>query len=150
MRKITKGLIGILILSAAILSGCRSGSSASSGGGACTNSFTCDLISVTYGAGLFVAVGSGGATRGDNGNPWIEVSTDGINWTPEHVQYTDAQLNQAYQLQSVTYGSNGFVTTDGVHVLHSADGLNWDIDSFESASDKISYVIYDGTRYILY
>ena len=149
MRKHVKGLIGILILSAAILGGCRSGTSASTGG-ACTNSFTCELTSVTYGAGMFVAVGQGGEPRGDNGNPWIEVSTDGINWTPEHVQYTDQQLNEAYLLQSVTYGSNGFVTTDGVHVLHSTDGLNWTIESFESSSKKISYVIYDGTRYILY
>ncbi|HEX7966089.1 MAG TPA: hypothetical protein VF651_10255 [Gammaproteobacteria bacterium] len=99
---------------------------------------------------MFVAVGSGGETRGDDGNPWIEVSTDGINWTPDHVQYTDEQLNEAYTLRSVTYGSNGFVTTDGVHVLHSTDGLNWTVESFESASDKISYVLYDGTRYILY
>lgn len=138
------------MLSAAILAGCRSGSSASSGGGACDNSFTCRLTSVVYGAGLFVAVGSGGPTRGDNGNPWIEVSTDGIDWTPEPVQYTDQQLNEAYVLQSVTYGSNGFVTTDGVHVLHSSDGLNWNIESFASPSKKISYVIYDGTRYVMY
>ena len=149
MGKYTKGLIGTLILSVAILDGCRSGSSASTGG-ACANSFTCELDSVTYGAGVFVAVGQGGEPRGDNGNPWIEVSTDGINWTPERVQYTDAQLNEAYALRSVTYGSNGFVTTDGVHVLHSPDGLNWAIESFQSTSDKISYVIYDGTRYILY
>jgi hypothetical protein len=105
---------------------------------------------VTYGAGMFVAVGQGGEPRGDSSNPWIEVSTDGINWTPERVQYTDAQINEAYALRSVTYGSDGFVTTDGVHVLHSTDGLNWTIESFQSTADKISYVIYDGTRYILY
>ncbi len=145
-----KGLIGVLILSAATLSGCHSGSSSSSG--ACTSSFTyCELTSVAYGAGEFVAVGwAGNSTQEHTGNPRIEVSTDGINWTPENIQYTQAQLNQANQLQSITYGQDGFVATDGVHVAHSADGLNWTIESFQDTSDRISYVLYDGTRYILY
>ncbi len=148
-----KGLIGVLILSAATLSGCHTGSSASITG-ACGG--TCFLTSVTYGAGVFVVVGTGGKqrppTKGSDGgaDPWVEVSTDGINWKSEDIQYTPAQLAQASELQSVTYGDAGFVTTDGVHVLHSADGLNWAIESFESTSNKISYVIYDGTRYILY
>ena len=154
MRNHIKGLIGLLILSATLLSGCR-GSSASNPG-ACGNPSSCELTSVVYGAGLFVAVGTGGKerppTKGSDGGgePWIEVSTDGINWKPETVQYTDAQLAEASMLQSIAYGKEGFVTTDGVHVLHSADGLNWDIESFQSTSDKIAYVIYDGTRYILY
>jgi hypothetical protein len=107
---------------------------------------------VAYGAGLFVAVGTGGNLRADgNAEPWIEVSTDGIDWTPEDIQYTPAQLNEASQLRSITYGKSGFVTTDGVHVLHSSDGRNWNIEAFQGTSKgEIAYVIYDGTRYILY
>lgn len=149
MRKNVKGLIGILILSAAILNGCGSGSSASTG--ACGNPKTCWLSSVAYGAGEFVAVGSGGeADANGEGQPWIETSTDGINWKHEDITYTGVQTYPKPILQSITYGKDGFVTTDGVHVLHSADGLNWAVDSFQSAAGKISYVIYDGTRYILY
>lgn len=111
---------------------------------------------MAYGAGEFVAVGTGGKLRpptvgsDGGGEPWIEVSTDGINWKSQEIQYTPAQLFHASELQSVTYGKEGFVTTDGVHVLHSADGLSWDIESFQSASNRIAYVLYDGTRYILY
>ena len=151
MQKNVKGLIGILVLSAAILNGCRSGSSASAG--ACGNPQTCVLTHVAYGAGVFVAVGSGGALRADHsGHPWIEVSTDGINWTHADIPYDGVQTNTFPEpiLQSIAYGDNGFVTTDGVHVLHSTDGRNWSVESFESPSDYISYVIYDGTRYILY
>lgn len=154
MRKNIEGIIGILVLSAAILTGCRGSSSSTAS--PCDNSEICQLDSVVYGAGMFVAVGTGGKNRpptvgsDGGGEPWIEVSTDGINWKSQEIQYTPAQLFQASELQSVTYGKEGFVTTDGVHVLHSTDGLNWTIESFESTSDKISYVIYDGTRYILY
>ena len=149
MRSHMKGFIGVLILSVVLLDGCR-GSSSSSTHGACAGS-TCQMISVAWGAGVFVAVGSGGPLRGnDEGNPWIEVSTDGIDWMPADIHYTPAQLDQAYILRSIAYGKEGFVTTDGVHVLHSADGRNWTMGSFQSAAFKIAYVIYDGTRYILY
>jgi hypothetical protein len=105
---------------------------------------------VAYGAGVFVAVGAK-FTGEEKGGPWIEVSTDGIDWTPEDIQYTSAQLNQAFQLQSITYGKDGFVTTDGAHVLHSTDGMNWNIESFQGTSkNQIAYVIYDGTRYVMY
>ena len=151
-------LVGVLILLAFMLNGCGSGSSGSSDTGSsgstgpCAASpDSCALTSVAYGAGVFVAVGQGGALRNSvDAEPWIEVSTDGINWTPENIQYTSAQLNQAYELQSVTYGKNGFVATDGVHVLHSTKGINWSVESFQDKSDGIVYVIYDGTRYILY
>lgn len=148
VRNHIKGLIGILILSAAVLSGCRSGSSASSG--VCPKDNYCSLNSVAYGAGLFVAVGATGAKSSSGSEPWVEVSTDGIDWKSEDIRYTSPKTYPVPELQSITYGKEGFVTTDGVHVLHSADGLNWDVDSLESASDKISYVIYDGTRYVLY
>ena len=98
-----------------------------------------------------MAVGSGGNLKADlSGEPWIEVSTDGINWKHVDIPYAGVQTYPEPILQSIAYGNDGFVTTDGVHVLHSADGLNWTVDSFQSASGKISYVIYDGTRYILY
>lgn len=150
MRKNVKGLIGILVFSAAILAGCRSGSSSSTG--ACGNPQTCALTHLAYGAGLFVAVGTGGNFNAaiQGGGPWIEVSTDGINWTHVDIPYAGVQTYPTPALQSIVYGDNGFVTTDGVHVLHSADGRNWTVESFQSTSDKISYVIYDGTRYILY
>lgn len=155
MRKHVKELIGVLILSAAMLNGCGSGSSSSGSSGSTSpcNAYPvpCSLDSVAYGAGVFVAVGAGGPLRNiADLEPWIEVSTDGIDWTSENIHYTSAQLNQAYMLTSITYGNNGFVATDGVHVLHSIQGINWTIESFQDTTDKIAYVIYDGTRYILY
>ena len=152
MRRHAKGLIGTLILSVAILDGCRSGSSTSTQGLCATEGpKTCWLRSVAYGAGVFVAVGTGGALRADlSGQPWIEVSTDGINWKHVDIPYNGVQTYPEPILQSIAYGKDGFVTTDGVHVLHSTDGLNWSVESFQDTSDQISYVIYDGTRYILY
>ena len=106
---------------------------------------------MAYGAGLFVAVGQGGAERADlSGHPWIEASTDGINWKHVDIPYDGVPTYPEPILQSITYGDSGFVTTDGVHVLHSATGLNWTVDSFQDTTDHMSYVIYDGTRYILY
>ncbi|MFM9052271.1 MAG: hypothetical protein ACKOKF_08135, partial [Bacteroidota bacterium] len=74
--------------------------------------------SVTYGNGLFVAVG--GFSTGTNFR--VMTSPDGINWTAR----TAAVNNQWY---SVTYGNGLFVavaiTGTGNRVMTSPDGITW-------------------------
>jgi hypothetical protein len=65
---------------------------------------------VTYGNGLFVAVGDGGA---------ILTSPDGVTWTPR----TSGTSNTLF---GVTYGNGLFVAVgDGGAILTSPDGVNW-------------------------
>jgi hypothetical protein len=69
-----------------------------------------DLYGVTYGNGLFVAVGEEGT---------ILTSRDGVNWTPR-ASGTDNSL------EGVTYGNGLFVAVgeEGT-ILTSRDGVNW-------------------------
>jgi hypothetical protein len=83
------------------------------------------LYSVTYGAGLFVAVaGTGTGNR-------VMTSTDGINWTLR----TSAADND---WRCVAYGNGLFVavafTGTGNRVMTSPDGINWTIRT--SAADN--------------
>ncbi|CAG1006024.1 hypothetical protein RHIZO_03226 [Rhizobiaceae bacterium] len=70
--------------------------------------------SVTYGNGLFVAVGGSGTSR-------VMTSPDGVTWTSR----TAAQNNYWH---SVAFGNGTFVAvaTDGTNrVMTSPDGINW-------------------------
>lgn len=68
------------------------------------------LSSVTYGNGLFVAVGDAGT---------ILTSPDGLSWTWR-------PSGTARHLNSVVYGANEFVAVgDAGTVLASVDGLSW-------------------------
>lgn len=72
--------------------------------------------SVTYGNGLFVAVGGSGTSR-------VMTSPDGLNWTSR----TAAQNNYWH---SVTFGNGTFVAVsmDGTNrVMTSPDGINWTV-----------------------
>lgn len=72
-----------------------------------------NLLDVTYGNGVFVAVGS------KAGAGVALTSPDGANWT-EH------SLDTTAQLMGVTYGSNTFVAVgDGGSIFTSPDGTNW-------------------------
>jgi hypothetical protein len=71
---------------------------------------------ITYGNGLFVAVGDAGTNR-------VMTSPDGITWTPR-------QEAAAIAWQDVTYGDGLFVavaalTGSGNRVMTSPDGINW-------------------------
>jgi hypothetical protein len=68
------------------------------------------LYGVTYGNGLFVAVGRGDA---------ILTSPDGVTWTTQ-------TLGTGYSLNGVTYGNGNFVAVgDYGIILTSTDGVNW-------------------------
>lgn len=131
------------------LSGCDNGKGSAAASDACraTNSHNCVMDDVAYGAGVFVAVGQGGPTsRFGSPGPWIEVSTDGINWKPMDAGYTSS----VSVLSSIVYGANGFVATDGQRVIFSVDGQNWTSDKLSAQPGEIATVGYDGSRYILY
>ena len=90
-----------------------------------TNPVTNKWASVTYGNGLFVAVGYTGT-----GNR-VMTSPDGINWT---IQSSAADNNWF----DVVYGNGLFVAVAGSgtgnRVMTSPDGINWTIQS--SAADN--------------
>ncbi|MDS4027079.1 MAG: hypothetical protein RKO25_08895, partial [Candidatus Contendobacter sp.] len=69
------------------------------------------LVSVAYGAGLYVTVGGDGA---------IQTSPDGVTWTPS----ASALTNVIYDLSGVTWGGNQFVAV-GSGILTSPDGVTW-------------------------
>ena len=97
-----------------------------------------DWISVTYGAGLFVAVGSTGT-----GNR-VMTSPDGITWTAR----TSAADNAWY---AVTYGGGLFVavsvTGTGNRVMTSPDGITWTIRTSAADNDWFS-VTYGGGLFV--
>jgi len=76
--------------------------------------------SVTYGNGLFVAVG--GAQVFEDPDKNVMTSTDGINWI--------VRTTQRNRLISVTYGNGLFVAVGrddylGGNIITSPDGTNW-------------------------
>ena len=76
--------------------------------------------SVTYGNGLFVAVGNGQA--GDN---WVMTSPDGVTWTSRTAPPGSLAPNT---WSSVTYGNGVFVAVGGsgtFRVMTSPDGVTW-------------------------
>ncbi|MGH8373054.1 MAG: hypothetical protein ACRETO_09995 [Gammaproteobacteria bacterium] len=132
-----------------VLSGCDNGKGSAAASQACraTNSKTCIIDDVAYGAGVFVAVGQGGpSSKFGSQGPWVEVSTDGISWKPMDPGYT----SNTSVLTSIAYGAKGFVATDGQRVIYSAKGQSWTVDKFSAQAGEIENVEYDGSRYILY
>ncbi|WP_334147222.1 WD40/YVTN/BNR-like repeat-containing protein [Hyphomicrobium sp.] len=92
--------------------------------------------SITFGNGLFVAVGGGGATR-------VATSTDGATWTPQ----TATELNN---WTSVTYGNGLFVAVagDGANrVMTSPDGIDWTPMAAAEANDWAS-VAFGAGRFV--
>src|SRR5207237_2864728 len=68
--------------------------------------------SVTFGKGLFVAVG-----RGLNDIAFIAYSADGRNWK---------LVNDIFDgLQSVAYGDGVFVAAGAAQIVTSTDGVHW-------------------------
>jgi hypothetical protein len=140
------------------LAGCGGGGSSSDGSGGGTGSgggatavcgtftTTCMLDSIAYGGGVYVAVGQGGPAGSVGPGPWIETSTDGINWTPRDPGYSGGAT-----LTTVVYGSQGFLATDGITCIHSTDGSTWKVvKPGVSAQAAISSVGWDGSRYLVY
>jgi len=76
-----------------------------------------DLRGVTYGNGLFVAVGS--KTVGNSSEGFIFTSQDGINWTRK-------RIGKDAQFRGVTYGNGLFIAVmDNDTILISKDGVQW-------------------------
>jgi len=76
------------------------------------------LLGVTYGNGLFVAVG-----LYDTTDAYIVTSTDGVNWTEQ-------SNPKSVSLHGITYGNGLFVAVgwaDGTdaYIITSPDGINW-------------------------
>jgi hypothetical protein len=78
------------------------------------------IESLTYGNGVFLAVGVGGGNGGGRRVIW---SLDGSNWTNT---VDPAELSSLGNMRAVTYGGGLFVTVgDGGFIGTSADGSHW-------------------------
>jgi len=94
--------------------------------------------SVTYGNGLFVAVGSTTSTSGV-----VQTSPDGINWTPR----TSTAASGSGGWNSVTYGNGLFVAVAATNsttgaVQTSPDGINWTARTSTAATGGWQSVTY--------
>jgi uncharacterized repeat protein (TIGR02543 family) len=111
-----------------------------------TNLTNCSLAGVTFGDGIFVAVGNGPTLTSSDGITWTEsdslgnfnsvtyldgtfvvvgnsgvilTSSDGINWTSK-------SLDTGYSLYGISYGNDTFVTVGGYSIIFtSPDAQNW-------------------------
>ena len=80
-----------------------------------------DLYGVTYGNGLFVAVGN-----------TLLTSPDGAEWTMQDPGTT-------HWLRGVTYGNGKFVVWAGDRILTSPDGENWTNIIFEDTINRVAF-----------
>ncbi len=85
------------------------------------------LYGVTYGTGLFVAVGNGAITTSVDGAIWKSQKSPAENW-----------------LSGVTYGNGLFVAVGRHTILTSSDGMAW--THYKSPMSAIYDVIYDQSR----
>ena len=103
------------------------------------------LLSITFAAGKFVAVGM----RSDTGQVYrgsIMTSEDGVHW---QVTYANA----AYTLWDVAYGNGLFVAVGGMNtgpcfIATSGDGVTWTQATGASAYADLFSIEYDGTQFI--
>ncbi len=99
-----------------------------------------DWNSVTYGNGLFVAVGQGGS--GDH----VMTSPDGITWTAQSAAGNDDFWN------GVTYGGGTFVAvgdgTSGNAVMTSTNGTSWSTQSAVGNNDFWASVTYGNGLFV--
>jgi hypothetical protein len=94
---------------------------------------TATFEGVTYGAGVFVAVGDAGT---------IVTSPDGVNWATEVSSVTTT-------LEDVLYANGIFVAVGrGPVLLTSTDGHAWKKQEYDQGSGPVD-LIHDGTRFVL-
>lgn len=95
-----------------------------------------DLFGITYGNGIFVAVGSGGAILANaDSNPGV--------W-----QKPDGNIDGLFNLTKVAVGTNAVLVVDqyGQHIA-STDGLNWTVSSGALGGDITCLEFLDGRWY---
>ena len=143
-----------------LVAGCGNSSSGNSSPGVgsgtvgCSANLSCkveSISSVAYGAGIYVAGGSGGlgSSSGDTIGPWVETSTDGVSW--KVVDSGDTTKGGGFD--SVSYGSHGFLALDfsSQKLFLSTNGLNWtDVTPPGLSNGELLTVDWDGSEYIAY
>ena len=90
--------------------------------------------SVTYGAGLFVAVSA-------DGDDQVMTSVDGTTWTAQSTPSDDTDW------ESVTYGGSLFVAVSLTgEVMYSADGISWTLGT--APAESWTSVAYGGGTFV--
>lgn len=85
---------------------------------------------VAYGNGVYVAVGSSGATY---------YSEDGVNWTK-------GNNDNSFILYDVAYGNGVFVAVGYKGIIYSSDGINWTIASIYA--EEVEDIVYGGDKFV--
>ena len=83
--------------------------------------YTGYMRSMTYGNGVYLAVGARGAVGSAAGAPLIATSTDGITWNT----YTTMTTLGSGGLTKALYGNGVFVVAGRDTIATSSDGINW-------------------------
>ena len=98
-----------------------------------------DWKDVTYGEGLYVAVGSTGPDR-------VMTSADGTTWTVRDNPSIDGNT-----WASVTYGGGQFVAVSSAgsdRVMTSPDGITWTLRSTAGDSLSLGSIAYGGGKFV--
>jgi len=113
-----------------------------------TNSF---MNAVTFGNGVFVAVGSPSTPLPPSALPVIMTSKDGINWG----QHCENYCSLTESFKGITYGNNFFVAVgsrpapnNGRNILVSADGYDWDEDRASGETNAINGIAYGNKSFV--
>jgi hypothetical protein len=88
------------------------------------SSSSANILAVTSGNGMFVAVGDGVSfSTGKTTNRNIFTSPDGINWTE---RLSGAGVRNVHAINGVAYGNGRFLAIDDAHYIYtSTTGLSW-------------------------
>jgi hypothetical protein len=108
-----------------------------------TNGTVSNFYGVTYGGGLFVAVGDGLLLNGyASTNRQIYTSPDGINWAQRN---SGAPAGDVHSITAVTYGAGRYVAIDNTgYIYTSTSGTTWtrNLISGNSSISAYGYVNY--------
>jgi photosystem II stability/assembly factor-like uncharacterized protein len=97
---------------------------------------------VTYGGGLFIALGSEFDIASSESKPFLMSSADGSNWARHDPDATNL-------LASVAYGGGQFVAIgDGGTIFRSPDGTNW-AQIQTGITNDLQSIVYGGSQFLV-
>jgi hypothetical protein len=104
--------------------------------------------SITFGAGVFVAVGSRRTLAGSQ--PVVATSPDGLTWTERQLELSQEPGNP-HLWWSVAHGGGLFVVLESTHCATSQDGVTWTVMPIPSTpgfSGPVQQIAFGGGAFV--